>query len=364
MATPKVAIVYLSFHCEPYINDVVSALEQLTYPKDRVAFVIVDNPHPTFGSSAPHLTEQVMPKSGVTLPETILIANETNEGFAGGNNRGVEWALAHGYDYVYFHNNDAFMDPGCLEPLVDAMEQDPKIAIAQSLIRLYPDTDRINSAGNALHFLGFGYCRQYKKRVDEVALRAVQDIPYASGAAMMVRSSFMRDHGAWDDDFFLYHEDTDFSLRARTRGYRVVLARDSVMYHQYEFKRSVSKYFWMERNRFAILLLYYRWATWLLILPALIGVEIGTAPIAVMKGWWRERLKSYAYWIRPKNFQLWFQKRRAMQVARTVGDCALLAHMTGCILFQESDVDSPMVRYFANPVLTAYLWVVKKVVFW
>ncbi len=364
MATPKVAIVSLSFHCEPYIDDVVNALEHLTYPKDRVAFVIVDNPHPEHGSSAPYLTEQVLPKSGVTLPETILIANETNEGFAGGNNRGVEWALEHGYDYVYFHNNDAYMDPGCLEPLVRAMEQDPKIAIAQSLIRLHPETDRINSTGNALHFLGFGYCRQYKKRVDEVVLRAVEDIPYASGAAMMVRSSFMRDHGAWDGDFFLYHEDTDFALRARSLGYRVVIARDSAMYHKYEFKRSVSKYFWMERNRFAILILYYRWATWLLILPGLIGVEIGTAPIAMMNGWWRERLKSYAYWMRPAHVRLWLRKRRTIQKIRTVPDRALLAFTTGKILFQEAEVNPPVLRYFANPVLAAYLWVVKKIVFW
>lgn len=364
MATPKVAIVYLSFHCEPYIESVVNALEKMTYPKDRVAFVIVDNPHPEFGSSAPYLTEQVLPKSCVTLPETVLIANQTNLGFADGNNKGVEWALAHGYDYVYFHNNDAFMDPGCLEPIAAVMERDPSIAIAQSLIRLYPDTDRINSVGNALHFLGFGYCMQYKKRADEVVLPLVKDIPYASGAAMMVRASFMRDHGAWDGDFFLYHEDTDFSLRARTRGYRVALVRDSVMYHQYEFKRSVNKYFWMERNRWAILLLYYRWPTWLLIVPALIAVEIGTAPIALMKGWWRERLKSYAYWLRPKNVRVWCKKRRAIQAVRTVGDREILAHTTGRILFQEGEVDSPVLRYLANPILAAYLWVVKKIVVW
>lgn len=361
---PKIAIVYLSFHCEPYIDAVVDALEKLTYPKDRVAFVIVDNPHPEYGSSAPYLTEHVLPKSGVTLPETVLIANETNLGFADGNNKGVEWALAHGYDYVYFHNNDAFMDPGCLEPIAATMERDASIAIAQSFIRLYPDTERINSAGNALHFLGFGYCMQYKKRADEVVLPPVKDIPYASGAAMMVRSSFMRDHGAWDGDFFLYHEDTDFSLRARTREYRVVLVRDSVMYHQYEFKRSVSKYFWMERNRWAILLLYYRWLTLLLIAPALIAVELGTLPIAFIKGWWRERLRSYAYWARPKNWKLWFVKRGVTQRSRTVGDRVILAHTTGRILFQESDIDSALLRYVANPVLSAYLWVVRKIVFW
>jgi len=144
----------------------------------------------------------------------------------------------------------------------------------------------------------------------------------------------------------------------------VVLARDSVMYHQYEFKRSVSKYYWMERNRFAILLLYYRSVTWLLILPAFIVVEIGTAPIAMMKGWWRERLKSYGYWVRLQNLKLWFKKRHAIQAVRTVGDRALLSFATGRILFQEAEVNPPVLRYVANPVLAVYLWVVKKIVFW
>ncbi|MEK7481430.1 MAG: hypothetical protein AAB633_01650, partial [Patescibacteria group bacterium] len=59
-----------------------------------------------------------------------------------------------------------------------------------------------------------------------------------------------------------------------------------------------------------------------------------------------------------------FKKRRAMQAARTVGDRALLAFTTGRILFQEADVDSPLLRYVANPILAAYLWIVKKIVVW
>ena len=51
MPQPKIAIIYLSFHCEPYIDDVMSALKKLTYPKDKLAFVVVDNPHPEYGSS-------------------------------------------------------------------------------------------------------------------------------------------------------------------------------------------------------------------------------------------------------------------------------------------------------------------------
>ena len=51
MNYPKIAIIYLSFHSEPYMDDVVSALKKITYPKDRLELVIVDNPHPEYGSS-------------------------------------------------------------------------------------------------------------------------------------------------------------------------------------------------------------------------------------------------------------------------------------------------------------------------
>ena len=91
------------------MEDVISALERLTYPKDRVEFVIVDNPHPQYGPSARYIEETIMPKSGVTMPKVTLIANSANLGFAGGNNVGIKYALDNGFDYVCLHNNDAFV---------------------------------------------------------------------------------------------------------------------------------------------------------------------------------------------------------------------------------------------------------------
>jgi len=362
--TPKVAIIYLSFHCEPYMPQVVNALEKLTYPKDRLAFVIVDNPHPVHGSSVEYIQREVLPKSSITIPETVLIVNDENFGFAEGNNRGAEWAIEHGYDYIYFHNSDACMLPACVEPLVGAMEKDHDIAIAQSLLLLYPENEKINSSGNELHFLGFGYCGNYKKRVSDVVLPEVLDIPYASGASMLVSTKFVQEYGVWDNDFFLYHEDTDFSLRARIYGYRVVLARESLANHQYEFKKSISKYYWMERNRFAILLMYYRWPTLLLFLPGLIAVELGTLLISFKTGWWKEKVKVYRYWLNPTNWKIWLKKRKKIQLKRKINDRKLLQHTTGKILFQEEAVESPILKYLANPVLSVYCWVVKKIVFW
>ena len=75
---PRIAIVYLSFHCEPYIDDVVSSLQKLTYPKDAIEFIIVDNPHPQHGPSVKYLQDHVMPMSGKEIPHTTLLAQPEN----------------------------------------------------------------------------------------------------------------------------------------------------------------------------------------------------------------------------------------------------------------------------------------------
>src|SRR3989338_6589323 len=161
----KVAIVYLSFHAEPYMGDVVSAWKKLTYPKDQLVCVIVDNPHPTYGSSVRYLEEQVLPLSNKELPEIVILPQKENLGFAGGNNAGIQWALYHGYDYIFLHNGDGFLIANALEPLVHVMENDQSIGVVQSLLLLHPDTGYVNAAGNSFHYLGFGFCDEYRTRV-------------------------------------------------------------------------------------------------------------------------------------------------------------------------------------------------------
>ncbi|MBI5221720.1 MAG: glycosyltransferase, partial [Candidatus Magasanikbacteria bacterium] len=134
---PKVAIIYLSFHCEPYIDDVVSALKKMTYPKDKVELVVVDNPHPEYGLSMRYLSEHVLPLSDNELPHVTLLPQESNLGFSGGNNAGIQWAIDNNFDYVYFHNNDGFVAANFLEPIVEAMERDKNIGQIQSILMLY-----------------------------------------------------------------------------------------------------------------------------------------------------------------------------------------------------------------------------------
>ena len=95
-----------------------------------------------------------------------VIKNSENKGFVACN-QGMRYAIEQGAEYVFLANQDLVFGEGWLKPLIEAMEQDTCIAAAQCKIMMYPDTDVINSCGNALHYLGFGYTLGYQKKESE-----------------------------------------------------------------------------------------------------------------------------------------------------------------------------------------------------
>ena len=389
-AAPKVAIIYLSYNSEPYWSKTLTALEKLNYPKDQLELIIVDNPHPEHGSSEQFLQKEIMPLSGNRLPKITLLPQTINTGFAKGNNIGIKKALELNCQYVYLHNQDGFMEPECLHRLVDAMAGDTTIGAAQSLIMLSPEVDLINSAGNALHYLGFGYCNYYRKPVSELSFRPersevekslrhpelvsgstemlnqvqhdmleVREVGYASGASLLLRADLIEKHGALDEYFISYHEDLEYSLRLKSLGYKAALVSNSLFFHEYSFKRNSDKYYLMERNRFATLLLYYEWPTLLLLFPMLFFTEIGLLLFSWQQGWIKEKLRAYAYWMNLIYWQHWLQKRNSIQKQRTVADGKLLALATGKIIFNEEGIENVVLTKLANPLMEFYWRVIK-----
>jgi len=361
---PKVAIIYLSFHCEPYIDDVVSALKKITYPKDRLAFIIVDNPHPDYGSSVRYLQENILPMSGKDLPQTVILPQEKNLGFAAGNNAGVKWALENGFDYVYFHNNDGFLTSGAIEPLVKIMEGNREVGVVQSLMLMYPETELVNSAGNSYNYLGVAFCGNFRFKRGALNLKAGEEIGYASGAAMLARCELLKHYGNWDEDFFLYHEDLEYSLRLRSVGYKIVLAPDSIFYHKYNFSRNKDKFYYIERNRWGLMLMYYKWQTLLLLFPIGLALEIGMMIFAYRDGWIKEKISAYKYWFNIKNYKFWLAKRRHIQGVRMTTDKFLLSRAVATVNFNEKSIDNPILKFVGNPLMAAYWWVAKIIIVW
>jgi hypothetical protein len=121
----------------------------------------------------------------------------------------------------------------------------------------------------------------------------------------------------------------------------------------------------MERNRYALLIMYYKWKTLFVMLPMLLIMEIGLTYFFIRNGWFKEKLKLYRYWLRPKNWAVWLAKRKKIQKLRTVTDRSLLSDTVTDVVFGEKeDMNSPLLIYLANPLLRGYGWLLKKMIFW
>jgi GT2 family glycosyltransferase len=257
-------------------------------------------------------------------PAAHVIENRANLGFAEGSNVGLRLALEAGARYLVLLNPDTVVDPRWLEELVRSSEADESIGICQSKIYRYPASTPpvINTVGNRLHYTGVGWCGHLDE-IDCGQFAADVEIPYASGAAMLVKGEVVRDIGLLDPHLFMYHEDLDWSLRARLRGHRIVLSAQSVVYHRYEFRRNPGKFFLIERNRLIWLCKTHRTSFLLLILPALLAMEAAVLYYAIVEGWFGAKLRSYADFVRLSPH--WRQARRAIQSTRLVSDKSLAA---------------------------------------
>jgi GT2 family glycosyltransferase len=256
-------------------------------------------------------------------PSVHVIENRANLGFAEGSNVGLRWALAADAHYVVLLNPDTVVDPRWLDELVRSAEADSTAGICQSKIYRYPATTPpvINTVGNNLHYTGVGSCGHLDE-VDRGQFADDVEIPYASGAAMLVKADVVRDIGLLDADLFMYHDDLDWSLRARLRGHRILLSAKSVVYHRYDFHRSASKFFFIERNRLIWLCKTHRASFLMLILPALLALEGGILYYAAAGGWLGAKLRSYADFLRLNR--RWRRSRRSIQQTRLVSDKSLV----------------------------------------
>jgi GT2 family glycosyltransferase len=284
-------------------------------------------------------------------PAIKVIENRANLGFAEGSNVGLRLALAAGARHLVLLNPDTVVDPRWLEELVRSADASEAIGVCQSKIYRYPASNPpvINTVGNRLHYTGVGWCGHLGE-VDRGQFAEDVEIPYASGAAMLIKADVVRDIGLLDADLFMYHDDLDWSLRARLRGHQIVLSADSIVYHRYDFHRSAGKFFYIERNRLIWLCKTYRASFLLLILPALLAMEGAVLYYALAGGWLGAKLRSYADFLRLNR--KWRTTRRKVQSTRLVSDKSLASALNSRL--SVPDVGGSRLFRLANQLFDWY----------
>ncbi|MFH1789733.1 MAG: glycosyltransferase family 2 protein [bacterium] len=359
----KIAIIYLSYHSDLYLQKFVQSIEQINYPAQNLTIIAVDNPHPNYGLSTESLQKFLVPLKEKFVNEVIILTTRNNVGYAGGNNIGIKWALDNDYDYIFLNNQDGYLEPNGLEKILNAIKINDKIGAMQPLVMMERDKEKINTSGNNFHYLGFGFCGNYGKGKKSVQLRSVvSEIGYASGSAIMLRADLLKKHGLLDEDLFCYHEDLEYCMRLRSLGFNVSTANNALFYHDYEFSRNKEKYFLMERNRFAIIMMYYKMGTIIVLLPIFALMEIGILFFSMANHWFWQKMRAYFYWLKPSNWKKVLKKRRSIQNSRIISDKEMLSYSKSEVEFE--DINNWALNHIANPILKLYWKMVKRIIFW
>jgi hypothetical protein len=164
------------------------------------------------------------------FPEIELIRNDSNLGFAGGNNVGIRRALELGADWVLLMNNDAVAGGG----LADALERAAQACADAGVLAckvLFEDGATVMYAGASFRPL-LGYSGRRVGFGGPDRFHALHDVDRADGAAMAISRAALEHTGLLDEELFLYVEDVDLSLRVRGAGFAVIFVADAVVRHK------------------------------------------------------------------------------------------------------------------------------------
>ena len=168
------------------------------------------------------------------FPSVRLVLNSKNEGFAKGYNLVLKQVEA---DYYILLNSDVEVTPGWIEPVIELMESDEKIAACQPKILSYANKKQFEYAGASggwIDKLGYPFSRGRVFDLcenDEGQYNDVSQIFWATGTSLFVRARIFHASKGFDEYFFAHQEEIDLCWRMQLAGYKIYVQPSSVIYH-------------------------------------------------------------------------------------------------------------------------------------
>lgn len=314
--SPLVSIIILNLNGLKHLDTCLKSVLMTTYPNLEV--ILVDNA--STDGSVEYVTKR--------YPSVRIIKNNKNLGFAAANNIGIRATRG---DYVILLNNDTEVDPDWVSELVQVAQSDPLIAACQPKILNFYNRKTFEYAGAAGGFIDiYGYPLARGRVFEFVEEDHGQyddscNIFWASGAAMLINRRALEKTGLLDEEFFIYHEETDLCWRFHLSGYRVVFVPSAKVFHKggATFKKKpYASWYLLHRNDFMMLLKNYDMHNMAkLFIPRLALEFIAACKFALERDINRVWVIIKAiFWVL-KNFRIiWKERLKVQNRVRTVTD--------------------------------------------
>lgn len=218
----KIAIVILNWNGRKYLEQFLPSVLATRYNNFEV--IVADN-----GS-----TDGSIEFLNSNYPSIRLIIFKENIGFAKGYNEALKQINS---EYYAVLNSDVEVTEDWLQPMVDLLECNNKIAACQSKLLSYHNKNMFEYAGAAGGWIDkygypfakgriFDFSEEDKGQYDQV-----EPIFWASGASLFIRSSVFHEMKGFDEYFFAHQEEIDLCWRIQLAGYLIYSCPSSVVYH-------------------------------------------------------------------------------------------------------------------------------------
>jgi len=231
-----VVISLLNFNGKKNTLDCLESLVNIRKDNLRVSIVIVDNASKEEFDLKSRVFKNMSP---------VVIRNNKNLGFSGGHNVSIKYSLENEADYVLILNNDTYVDKDFLTELLKTADKDKSIGILVPKIYFAPGSefhkDRYSKeeigkvlwyAGGEINWENVIGCNRGVDEVDREQYDKVEETELATGCCMLIKKDVFERIGVFDDKYFLYYEDSDLSIRAKNKGFKIVYVPKSIIWHK------------------------------------------------------------------------------------------------------------------------------------
>jgi GT2 family glycosyltransferase len=268
LTPPLVSIIILNYNGAAVVDNCMQSVLNTDYPNFEVIFV--DN------ASVDGSYQSVVRQFGGDN-RVLMVRNNVNEGFAGGNNVGLRYAKG---DYITLLNNDTEVEKEWISEAIRIAESDAKIGVIQSKLFFWYNPEILESAGAFIDKAGYGFEKGFVRGKD--VFNSSEEVFYGNGAAVTIKRAAIeriQDPGKFelfDSDFFFAYEDVDLSWRLRLGGFKTVVAPCSIVYHRRSTSTSRRRgllVFHHCKNRVLTLLKNYSFSNLCKYLPILFVLE-------------------------------------------------------------------------------------------
>jgi GT2 family glycosyltransferase len=249
-------IVVLHWQASHYTRACLASIRALSYKNYRV--LLVDN-----GSS-----DNAGAGIAKQFPEVEYLRIEENVGFAAGCNHGIEYCLESGAEWIWLLNNDTKVAADSLELMMEAASRNPQAGILGAMVYTGEGEQFVASG---IGEIDFTRAKTYlRKQVPD----GVQVMPceWLTGANMLLRADAIQQVGLFDEDYFIYFEDTDLSYRMARAGWHCLLVPNARVEHvgtSTDGGKTSWRAYYYTRNR---LLFFLRYQHGFTALPALVAI--------------------------------------------------------------------------------------------